>query len=86
MRFYHCSQNSYSIPRITLRQLPLRSSTKATLFGILNKQKPFTISGLELFCEIACLKKNFNIHRKTGTDLENFERGALRILYRVETT
>ena len=73
MRFYHCSQNSYNIS-------PCAAQRKQQSFGILNKQKPFTISGLELFCEIACLKKNFNIHRKTGTDLENFERGALRIL------
>ena len=37
-------------------------------------KKPFTISGLELFYEIAWLKKKLNIRR---VDLENFERGPL---------
>ena len=57
---------------------PCAAQRKQQSFGILNKQKPFTISGLELFYERACLKKKLNIHRKTGTDLENFERGGIK--------
>ena len=37
---------------------PCAAQRKQQSFAILNKHKPYTISGLELFCEIAWLKKN----------------------------
>ena len=64
MRFYHCSQNSYSISSITLRQLFLHNSTKTII--ICHSKQIKTLCN-QWFGALLCtsLSENFlNIHRK----------------------
>ena len=71
----HCSQNSCNILPITLRQLPLCSSTKATIIWHSKQTKTLYSQWFGAALWNSLSEKKLNIHRKTGTNLENFERG-----------
>ena len=64
MRFYYCSQNNCSISPITLRRLPLRSSSKTIIIWHSKQVKTLYNQWFGVALWNSLFEKKLNIHKK----------------------